>query len=258
VVIAEDDSLITLNNVTPTNSGKQHLITMSTKHHDNLRVSMLGYSESSDAIITRLLQSNQCTVSLFNNDMNNLSEMVQNLIHEKRIHFSLVDTGNSDQLNHNDVHKSDVIIITDKDYSNPCNSDLKIIKSILATQNAISTSEKPHVIAELNSADSRDMMASLYDLDFVVSDKIGSKIIAQYTENPQLIKVIDALVSTGGHGISLRKISITDQEIQTFANLRATLNKDVQLIGLHFMLDGKKSPYSILETSSKFPKISAN
>jgi len=81
------------------------------------------------------------------------------------------------------------------------------MRSILMMNQQLESSDGPHIIAELNASDSRDMMAELFDLDFVVSDKIGSKIFAQYVENPHLIRVIDSLVCSGSHRIIIHQLA---------------------------------------------------
>ena len=105
------------------------------------------------------------------------------------------------------VTKADTVIISNFSADQPGNSDLEIMRSILMMNQLLQSSEGPHIIAELNASDSRDMMAELFDLDFVVSDKIGSKIFAQYVENPHLIQVIDSLVCSGSHRIIIHQLA---------------------------------------------------
>jgi len=92
------------------------------------------------------------------------------------------------------------------------------MRSILMMSQQLASTGGPHIIAELNASDSRDMMAELFDLDFVVSDKIGSKIFAQYVENPHLIEVIDSLVCSGSHRIIIRQLA---GDLATGANFGA-------------------------------------
>jgi hypothetical protein len=104
------------------------------------------------------------------------------------------------------------------------------------TENA----KSPHVIAELNASDSRDMMAELFDLDFVVSDKIGSKIFAQYVENPHLIDIINSLVCSGNHKIIIRPLNTENISDFTFGYLRKISDTiGMVLIGIRFNEDGK-------------------
>ena len=100
--------------------------------------------------------------------------------------------------------------------------------------------KSPHVIAELNASDSRDMMAELFDLDFVVSDKIGSKIFAQYVENPHLIDIINALVCSGNHRIIIRQLDTENISDLDFGNLRRISDTiGMVLIGIRFIEYGQ-------------------
>ena len=49
----------------------------------------------------------------------------------------------------------------------------------------------------------RDILAFEMNSDFVVSEKIGSKVFAQYIENPKLRRVIDSLICSNSHDLKI-------------------------------------------------------
>jgi len=119
----------------------------------------------------------------------------------------------SDQFVRDGQLKADVLIVSNYSLSDPENSDLDIIQTILKINTVPDVTASHHIIAELNSGDSRDMMADFFVLDFVVSDRIGRKIFAQFVENPHPIEVIDSLVCSGNHRVSIKPLSVIDKNV---------------------------------------------
>jgi len=194
---------------------------------------------STGPIITRLLGTDLCSVSVLCDTQAEQYACLADLM--ARDNVALIDgkTTDADQFVRDGQLKADVLIVSNYSLSNPENSDLDIIQTILKLNAVPNETASHHIIAELNSADSRDMMADLFDLDFVVSDKIGSKIFAQFVENPHLIEVIDSLVCSGNHRVSIKPLSVVEKngtEV-VFGSVRRSRKGDGVLIGLRY-LDG--------------------
>jgi hypothetical protein len=234
VVISEDDSLIRVT-APPTDQEPVNMAVRESRElDDKLKVALVGYSESSPEIVKKLLESKRCSITL-------LVESKEAVAEEYQTPSVTIFEGsmcNPDTLLNAGIMSMDTVIISNKSTSiNSC-SDLGVMRSILVINELAGVDRNPHLIVELQDSDSRDMLATLFNLDFVVSDKIGSKIFAQFIENPHLIGVIDSLVCSGNHRISIHSISI-DKMIQTsFGGLRrGSLTEGRQLIGVKYIFE---------------------
>jgi hypothetical protein len=211
VVIAEDDSLIkVVQNSDPLDSAG-HDVRFPISNAENgarkQNVTLVGYSHSTPEIVDKLVQTGRCNLTLVIDDAERVDAVTRSLLDEGHAAVREASMTDAKMLTSESVTKADTVIISNFSSDQPGNSDLEIMRSILMMNQQLESSDGPHIIAELNASDSRDMMAELFDLDFVVSDKIGSKIFAQYVENPHLIQVIDSLVCSGSHRIIIHQLA---------------------------------------------------
>ena len=239
VIVAEDDSLIRADEQPSEFNPIDTEVGGAETDGRKLAVGLIGVSMSTGPIITRLLGTDLCSVSVLCDTQAEQYACLADLM--ARDNVALIDgkTTDADQFVRDGQLKADVLIVSNYSLSNPENSDLDIIQTILKLNAVPNETASHHIIAELNSADSRDMMADLFDLDFVVSDKIGSKIFAQFVENPHLIEVIDSLVCSGNHRVSIKPLSVVEKngtEV-VFGSVRRSRKGDGVLIGLRY-LDG--------------------
>jgi len=243
IVVAEDDSLITAKQKEPStikNSG--YALDLYTNESTLKRnVFLLGCSKSSAEIVARLVKSNQCSITILKDSVEKLDNSVVELISQGSVKLIEGAFHNHEDILASGAYDADTIIVSNFDTDAPNNSDLNIIQAIITITNHTTQENRPHLIAELNASDTRDMMSKLYELDFVVSDKIGSKVFAQYAENPHLVAIINKLVSNGENGIALKRVT-TQPSSLNFGELRNHLNgKGGVLIGVRYSNGNKVS-----------------
>jgi len=245
IIIAEDDSLIKVDkseDSSPYKSHKNNSLTISNfqQIQEKLKVSLIGYSYSTPEIVEKLIQTKRCELALFVEDKAIVDNEILAKLEANNTNVFLGNMANIDDLSSFGVTSADTVVISNSNLDHPDNSDLDIMRSILSMQKITEDEKGPHVIAELNASDSRDMMAELFDLDFVVSDKIGSKIFAQYVENPHLINIINALVCSGNHRIIIRQLDTENISDLAFGNLRRISDTiGMVLIGIRFIEYGQ-------------------
>ena len=245
IIIAEDDSLIKVDkseDSSPYKSDKNNSLTISNfqQIQEKLKVSLIGYSYSTPEIVEKLIQTKRCELALFVEDKAIVDNEILAKLEANNTNVFLGNMANIDDLSSFGVTSADTVVISNSNLDHPDNSDLDIMRSILSMQKITEDEKGPHVIAELNASDSRDMMAELFDLDFVVSDKIGSKIFAQYVENPHLINIINALVCSGNHRIIIRQLDTENISDLAFGNLRRISDTiGMVLIGIRFIEYGQ-------------------
>ncbi len=239
VIVAEDDSLIRTDEQPAEYNPIETEVGSAETDGRKLAVGLIGVSMSTGPIITRLLETDLCSVSVLCDRQAEQYAGVADLVARDDVAFVEGKTTDADQFVMDGQLKADVLIVSNYSLSDPENSDLDIIQTILKLNELPDEAPSHHIIAELNSADSRDMMADLFDLDFVVSDKIGSKIFAQFVENPHLIEVIDSLVCSGNHRVTIKPLSVTQKNATevVFGSVRRSRQIDGVLIGLRY-LDG--------------------
>ncbi|MBT6416709.1 CASTOR/POLLUX-related putative ion channel [Candidatus Puniceispirillum sp.] len=245
IIIAEDDSLIKVDESDDSafhqiDTKNKSLISQSQKTQEKLKVHLVGYSHSTTEIVEKLIQTKRCELTLLLEDKARIDHEILTKLEASNANVFSGNIANIDDLSSFGVSSADTVIISNSNLDHPANSDLDIMRSILSMQKIAGDAKSPHVIAELNASDSRDMMAELFDLDFVVSDKIGSKIFAQYVENPHLIDIINALVCSGNHRIIIRQINTETISDFTFGNLRRVSDTiGMVLMGIRYNEDGQ-------------------
>ena len=224
VIIAEDDSLIKVaqkSDPLDPNGYADRFPIFNTKSGSQKRnVTLIGYSQSTPEIVEKLLETDRCNLTLIVDSVERIDAATKTQVTTGNARVLEARMTDTPMLTSASVTEADTVIISNFSLDQPDNSDLEIMRSILMINQQLRSSEGPHIIAELNASDSRDMMAELFDLDFVVSDKIGSKIFAQYVENPHLIKVIDSLVCSGSHRIIIHRLAREHVSGASFGTLR--------------------------------------
>jgi ion channel POLLUX/CASTOR len=205
-----------------------------------LKVCLVGCSKTTVQIIQQLVESKKCEISLIIEPGKIIESELELIANQQKIPIESGLSYDTQILEKYGIFKCDVIIISNEDKNSPINNDLNIIKSIFAIQSVVETGQDIHLIAELSDTDSRDMVSGLYELDFVVSDAIGSKILAQYIENPQLIGVIDEVIYSSRGRICIKNINRQRfPEILDFGTLHSrTLVTGRVLIGYRYQISG--------------------
>lgn len=201
-------------------------------------VLLLGASPSTPAIIQSLSRNPRCSILQVTKAKSDLEADMQTFVESNQIPWITGEFDDAEFLSTLNIDQFDSVVITNAYKDSDPSADLEVIRTILLLTDDESKKPFPHLIAELNAPDSRDMMARLVDLDFVVSDKIGSKIFAQYAENPHLINVIDALICSGQHRIGLLPINQADEKFVSFETLRSRFSVLGIVIGVRYVEQG--------------------
>lgn len=204
-------------------------------------VVLAGHSGLSLEIAKNLTKQSNCKITFISNNVHPDEIETAKLIQDAG---GTVIYGPSYEMNHlqqSGALVADSVIVANEAPASLDSSDLTVIKTLLAIKENKIGETTPHIIAELRSSDSRDLLAELFDSDFIVSSKISSKVFAQFIENPELTSVIDELICSGSHPISFNAFRIGEQsEGLKFSDLRdAAADAHKIVLGLR-VFDGKK------------------
>ena len=226
-------------------------------------VVLAGQSNSSFEIAKKLVKQSNCNITFLANHVHPREIEMSQLIQDAG--GTVVDGPSYDiaSLKQSGALLADTVIVANDDPVSPDNSDLIVIKTLLSIRENKIDERKPHIISELRASGSRDLLAELFDSDFIVSDKLSSKIFAQFIENPELTSVIDELICSGSHPISFEAFWIEGQsEGATFSDVRyaaAVAHKIV--LGLRIFEGDKIStimnPGDGYDLSSAFDRVEA-
>ena len=137
----------------------------------------------------------------------------------------------------------DAIIVSHTALPQTGGTDVQTIKSIQILRSLLADNlAGVHLIAEMLEGKNRDILAYELDSDFVVSEKIGSKVFAQYIENPALRHIVDKLICSQSHHIKLYPIKTGKKLISSnFGAIgRSLLTKQKILIGWSYYIDGSR------------------
>ena len=200
-----------------------------------LDVLLLGVSSSTPQVLNSLAVSGCCALTLLCPQDSDLDDAILHLVDRGHLRLEYGYADEVQKLQELDIASKDVVIVGGgaESISATDLADLTIMRSIIILKSPdIETSSHLHMIAELHSSNARDLIKQLYDLDFVVSEKVGSQVIAQYVENPHLASVIDQLICSGDHGLRIKSLNIP-KDLTTFGDVRFNINPDSGiLIGL--------------------------
>jgi ion channel POLLUX/CASTOR len=239
IVLADDDSSIAVTpadatDLVPGYVAEKKMPIVASRHADQIRVLFLGISDSTLPIMRLLRDSNPLYMELVASSECEISEGMRDFLSKFEGRIKIGQLDDISFLNTLNIQTFATVIVTNGCEDNASVADLEIIRSILLLTDRSLYQQTPHLIAELNASDSKDMLAQLVDLDFVVSDKIGSKIFAQYIENPHLIGVIDSLICSGRHRIVIAPLSVPQAQGDVFQSIRDCLEVQGIIIGLRF------------------------
>ncbi len=257
VVLAEDDVKI-LAQQTETNELKQKTASHGIVFRERLAeektrdIVLAGHSNTSIEIVDRLIAQSSCKITYIPNHIHHHeAETVRRI---KEAGGVVTDGPSYDliSLQNAGAFAADTIIVANEDLKSPNNSDLTVIKTLLTIREGAMGAIKPHIIAELKSSGSRDLLAELFDSDFIVSGKLSSKIFAQFIENPELTSIIDELILSGAHPISFEPLQLESiSEGLTFFDLRIAVS-DKQKIVLGLRIFKNKEMMTLLNPGDAF------
>ncbi len=234
IVISEDDSTIKVKSH-PNNSREpihksQLLKDLDSKNFAAQRVLMIGMSTNHKYIFDRLikLKSNLRALTVCLPDDHMGQAMREELAKQKnvKVNFILARTDNPADLKALKPEYFDAIIVSHTASTQTGGTDVQTIKSIQILRSLLAEKlSKIHLVAEMAEGKNRDILAYELDSDFVVSEKIGSKVFAQYIENPALRRIVDSLICSNSHQI----------KIYPMKNIKTPLTSSFSELGLRLL-----------------------
>jgi ion channel POLLUX/CASTOR len=251
IVISEDDSTIAAKAVSRTDhlaaSNTAILKQLDANNTSAQRVLLIGMSTNHQFIFDRLVQTGigvkQLTVCLPDNEVG--MAMKRDLTRRKatKVKFIMAKTDVHADLARLKPNTYDAIIVSHTALPQTGGADIQTIKSIQILRSLLADKlTDVHLIAEMLEGKNRDILAYELDSDFVVSEKIGSKVFAQYIENPALRHVIDKLICSQSHHIKLYPIEVGKTSLAaSFGDIgRGLLTRQKILIGWTYCSDGSR------------------
>ena len=264
IVISEDDSTIVAKVDSPTDhlaaSTKAILKQLDTKNTAAQRVLLIGMSTSHRFIFDRLVHTGsgvkQLTVCLPDNEAG--LALKRDLAQRKstKAKFIMAKTDGPTDLARLKPDKFDAIIVSHTALPQTGGTDGQTIKSIQILRSLLAENIKNvHLIAEMLEGKNRDILAYELESDFVVSEKIGSKVFAQYIENPALRHIVDKLICSQSHHIKLYPIKAGKTLLaNSFGDVgRQLLTKQKILIGWTYYNDGSRISVINPDANSTLP-----
>lgn len=249
IVISEDDSTVVANAVSPANhsaaSNKAILKQLDANNTVAQRVLLIGMSTNHQFIFDRLVHTGtgvkQLTVCLPDNEVG--KSMKRDLARRKatKVKFIMAKTDGPADLARLKPDTFDAIIVSHTALPQTGGTDIQTIKSIQILRSLLADKlADVHLIAEMLEGKNRDILAYEMDSDFVVSEKIGSKVFAQYIENPALRHIVDKLICSQSHHIKLYPVKAGKTSlVSSFGDIgRGLLTKQKILIGWTYYSDG--------------------
>lgn len=264
IVISEDDSTIVAKAVSHTDhraaSNKAILKQLDANNTPAQRVLLIGMSTNHQFIFDRLVQTGigvkQLTVCLPDNEVG--MAMKRDLARRKatKVKFIMAKTDAHADLARLKPSTYDAIIVSHTALPQTGGADIQTIKSIQILRSLLADKLKDvHLIAEMLEGKNRDILAYELDSDFVVSEKIGSKVFAQYIENPALRHVVDKLICSQSHHIKLYPIEAGKTSLAAnFGDIgRGLLTRQKILIGWTYYSDGSRVSIINPDANSTLP-----
>ncbi|MDA9975965.1 hypothetical protein N9F34_03975 [Alphaproteobacteria bacterium] len=142
------------------------------------------------------------------------------------------------------ISEFDNIIISHTGVDKVGDEDSATMRAILYIRELLSASEKkPHITMEMTVGRHRELVAFKDSSDFVVSESIASKVLAQYIDDPERRIVIAELLNLGSSDIVIKTI-IKDKEKQfpCYGQLCSTLiDTGNVVIGWSYLHKDKKT-----------------
>ena len=218
VVISEDDSTITAkghsNNSEKPSQKSQILKLLDRSNAGAQRVLMIGMSTNHKYIFDKLvkLKSNLKTLTVCLPDDHLGQTMKKELSKQKttKVNLILARTDSPTDLASLAPENFDAIIVSHTALRQTGGVDVQTIKSIQILRSLLAEKlSNIHLVAEMAQGKNRDILAYEIDSDFVVSEKIGSKVFAQYIENPALRRIVDLLICSNSHHIKIYPVKNT-------------------------------------------------
>jgi len=251
IVISEDDSTIAAKAASPTDDTPANNTTIlkqiDAKNTTAQRVLLIGMSTNHRFIFDRLIHAGtgvkQLTVCLPDNEIG--TAMKQDLAQQKttKAKFIVAKTDSPTDLARLKPDSFDAIIVSHTALPQTGGNDVQTIKSIQILRSLLADNlADTHLIAEMLEGKNRDILAYELDSDFVVSEKVGSKVFAQYIENPALRHIVDKLICSESHHIKLYPINTGKTPISSnFCAIgQSLLTKQKILIGWSYYIDGSR------------------
>lgn len=224
IVLSEDDSTITAkshSNGRDKPSPKSQISKqLDGRNATAQRVLMIGMSTNHKYIFDRLikLKSSLKVLTVCLPDCHLGQTMKEELSKKKitKVNFILARTDNSTDLARLEPENFDAIIVSHTALRQTGGSDVQTIKSIQILRSLLAEKlSEIHLVAEMAEGKNRDILAYELDSDFVVSEKIGSKVFAQYIENPALRRIVDLLISSNSHHIKIYPVKNTTNPLSS-------------------------------------------
>ena len=249
IVISEDDSTIVASDhlrdtSTParsTNLFKQ----LDSSNAAAQRVLLIGMSTNHKFIFEQLIKSagglKALTVCLPDNDMGRAMKQALGSQKSAKAKFVLAKTDSPADLARLNPSSYDAVIVSHTALPQVGGTDVQTIKSIQILRSLLAGKlSDVHLIAEMLEGKNRDILAYELESDFVVSEKIGSKVFAQYIENPALRRIVDSLICSNSHHIKIYPVKPSKTPLSSsFAEIgRSLVEKQKIVIGWSYYHNG--------------------
>ena len=123
---------------------------------------------------------------------------------DKKIEVITGKTDDKQALYELDCKKFDTIIVTHTASYDVGAEDIESIRAMIVLREIFKGQDtSPHLVTEMLVGKNKDITSAGANSDFVVSEKIGSKVFAQFIENPHLQTVIDNLICAPNYHIRI-------------------------------------------------------
>lgn len=248
IVIAEDDSAISLNKGDGTTFNRDVVSkiekffekSFSAGEHSLLpkKIVIIGFSDSQNFLIESLFENNNQLNEILSilpegtQDQNIVETLPPNI--SKKVHFDYIQTDNVEALSAAALKDADVIIVSHTALKAENDIDVLSIKCLLILKDLFKKqTRKPRIIAEMNVGRNKEIISTEVNSDFVVSEKIGSKVFAQFIENKELREIVDELICSPNFDLKVFTVAVPKTlQTATFGSWGEALSrKGVALIG---------------------------
>ena len=209
-----------------------------------LNILLLGFSKKHELIVDTILKSpilvNTLTLALPEEPhLNNIVELYQGKSDKVSVFRGKTDT--KEFIEKLDISSFDNIIISHTGVDSIEDEDSSTMRSILYIKDfLLNNISKPHITMEMIVGRHRDIVTFEDTSDFVVSENISSKVLAQYIDNPERRIVIGELLKLGSADIVLKPVSrSSDHDIVDYGVLcKLLMEKENVVIGWRYNEQG--------------------
>lgn len=177
------------------------------------KVVIIGFSKSQKFLVESLFENNSGLkeIRLVLPKLIRGQDIIETLPPNisKKVHFDYIETDNFEDLSAIKLKDVDVIIVSHTALKAENDVDTLSIKCLLILKELLkSRARKPRIIAEMTEGKNKEIISTEVNSDFVVSEKIGSKVFAQFIENKELRDIVDELICSPNFDLKVLPVDI--------------------------------------------------